>query len=195
MRILMALLIAGTLASTASAGLDPDSDSFGVYFDTEGNTNCTTAGAFQTVTAYLILMNPSAPVNGFECTVPMTGAARVILSVDHCSPHIDCDDCAGPYSFALGCPSSYPVPANGALILVTWTLMLQAPTELLFHIGPGLVPSLPGGLPVVAGDGVLRQCRVASGDVSLPVAGINVAGSCPVSDEAGSFGTVKSLFR
>jgi hypothetical protein len=195
MRILTALLIAGALASSASAGLDPDSDSFGVYFDTEGNTICTTAGAFQEVTAYLILMNPSAPVNGFECTVPMTGAAHFILSVDHCAPFIDCDDCAGPYSFALGCPSVYQVPANSALVLVTWRLMLQAPTELLFHIGPGLVPSLPGGLPVVTGNGVLRQCRVASGDVSLPVAGINVVGNCPVSDEASSFGTVKSLFR
>jgi hypothetical protein len=87
------------------------------------------------------------------------------------------------------------VPANGALILVTWTLMLQTPTELLFHVGPALIPSLPGGLPVVTGNGVLRQCRVASGDVSLPVAGINVVGNCPVSDEASSFGTVKSLFR
>lgn len=195
MRILMALLIAGMLASSASAGLDPTTDSFGVYFDTEGNTNCTTAGAFQTVTAYLILMNPSAPINGFECTVPMTGAPHFILSVSHCAPQIDCDDCAGPYSFALGCPSSYPVPANGALVLVTWSLILQAPTELLFNIGPGLVPSLPGGLPVVTGNGVLRQCRVASGDVNIPVAGINVVGNCPVSDEASSFGTVKSLFR
>ncbi|MBK7770129.1 MAG: hypothetical protein IPI48_06240 [bacterium] len=53
---------------------------------------------------------------------------------------------------------------------------------------------MPGGLPVVTGDGVLRRGAVASGDVNLPVAGINAA-FCPVSENARSFGEVKSLFR
>jgi hypothetical protein len=195
MRIVMALLLAGILAPATFAGLDQATDSFGVYFDTAGNTNCTTASAFQMVAAYLILMNPAAPTNGFECTVTMTGAPHFILSVDHCGSNIDCDNCSGPYSFAVGCPWLYPVPADGVLVLATWNLMLQTPTELLFRIGPGMIPSLPGGMPVVTGNGVLRLCQVASGDVNLPVAGINAGANCPVASDMNSFGTVKSLFR
>jgi hypothetical protein len=80
----MALLLAGIMASVAVAGLDPATDSFGVYFDTAGNTNCTTAAPFQAVTAYLLLMNPAGPTNGFECTVTMVGAPLLPARVEHC---------------------------------------------------------------------------------------------------------------
>lgn len=195
MRTVIALLLAGMMAPAAFAGLDQATDSFGVYFDAAGNTNCTTASAFQMVTAYLILMNPAAPTDGFECTVTMSGAPHFVLGTDACGSQIDCDYCAGPYRFALGCPELYPVPADGVLVLVRWLLMLQAPTELLFRIGPGMNPSLPGGLPVAIGNGEFRLCQVASGDVDLPVAGINTGANCPVASDLNSFGTVKSLFR
>lgn len=195
MKSLLSLLLAGIMASAAFAGLDPGTDSFGVYFDTDGNTNCMTAEALQPITAYLLLMNPAEPTNGFECTVTMSGAPYDILSTLYDGSMVCDGDCCGPYCFVVSNPTSFPVPESGAVLLVTWSIMLQSASELLFHIGPGMVPSLPGGLPVVVGDGGLRLCSVASGDVSLPVAGINSGANCPVSNEARSFGAVKSLFR
>jgi hypothetical protein len=193
----MALLLAGMMAPAAFAGLDPATDSFGVYFDAAGNTNCTTASAWQVVTAYLILMNPAGPTHGFECSVALVGAPHFVLSTVY---NVNCGTDPGwseaPGDLTCGGVVDFPVPANGAVVLVTWSIILvQDSSELLFYLGPASIPSLPGGLPVVAGDGgVLRLCGVASGDVNLPVAGIN-ASNCPVSDEVTAFGAVKGLFR
>lgn len=196
MKMLIALLSMAVMAPVAMAGLDPGTDSFGVYFDQAGNTNCVTASRLQVLPAYLVLMNPSGPTSGFECTVHMTGASHFILATSFnssCGPEPDWD--LPPDHYLCAGWSNFLVPANGAVVLVTWQIiMLQAPAELLFYIGPADAPALPGGLPVLVGDGVLRLGAVASGDVNLPVAGIN-AGNCPVSDEAHAFGRVKSLFR
>jgi hypothetical protein len=133
-------------------------------------------------------------MNGFECSVAMTGALHFVLDLKLGGTNPP-DIGVTPYSFAVGVAADYPVPETGAVLLVTWTLMLLTPAELMFRIGPHELPSLPGGLPVVTGDGVLRLCGVASGNVDLPVAGINAGANCPVSDEATSFGDIKSLFR
>jgi len=189
------LLLVAMVASAAFAGLDPATDSFGVYFDTDGNTNCATAAAMVPVSAHLVLMNPEGPFNGWECSIVRTGAPHFVLSI-----LLHNTGGGGPCfvdlreGYAIGTASDYPVRPSGAVLLVTWTILLQEPSELLFHIGPHPIPSLPGGLPVLTGGGVLRQGNVASGGVNLPVAGINAA-ICPVSDEATSFGALKSLFR
>lgn len=194
MKTLFAVVLAVLMAASAAAGLDPATDSFGVYFDTAGNANCTTAGAMQPVTAYLLLMNPAGPTNAFECSVVLSGAPHFVLSTVYANNgglidwELPPNDCIG------ACLTDYPVPESGAVLLMTWVILLQAPSELLFHLGPVSIPSLPGGLPVLSGDGILRRGAVASGDVNLPVAGIN-AGNCPVGAEVVSFGDVKSLFR
>ena len=195
MKSLTVLLLVAMVATVARAGIDPAADSFGVYFDTAGNTNCVTASMFVPLPVYLILMNPAGPTNGFECSVSMTGAPHFVLattSAFNCDMDQDWAQILGDY-VCVGA-SAIPPPPNGALILVTWSIMLQVPNELLFHVGPASIPSLPGGLPVLVGDGVLRRGAVASGDVNLPVAGINAA-DCPVGSDVSSFGAVKSLFR
>lgn len=190
------LLLIAVVASAAVAGLDPATDSFGVYFDTDGNTNCTAAAAMLPVSAHLVLMNPEGPFNGWECSIVLTGAPHFVLSsvLHNTGGGGPCflDHEGG--GWAVGTYNDYPVRPSGAVLLVTWTILLQETSELLFHIGPHPIPSLPGGLPVVSGNGILRLGNVASGDVTLPVAGINAA-NCPVSEEVGSFGDVKSLFR
>lgn len=193
MRFLVTLLFVGVMTTSALAGLDPAADSFGIYFDVDGNTNCITAPPYVSVAAHIILMNPAGPTDGCEFSVVTAGAQHVVLAMacafgpgDACL--IDGDD----HWVVSGW--DFPVPPSGAVVLETWTLMLLEPGELLFHIGGTSIPSLPGGLPILTGDGVLRQGAVASGDPALPVAGINAA-PCPVSDEASAFGRVKSLFR
>lgn len=191
MKKLVALLIVSLMATVAFAGIDPTPDSFGVYFDTANNSNCTNAPMFAPFNAYLVLMNPASATNGFECTVTPSGAPHFILSTTlGGTGALDVD--SAPNGFAVGAAANYPV-VNGGLTLVTWSIMLQAAAPLEFRITKASIPSMTGNLPVVTGDGILRRCGVASGDVTLPVAAVN--NGCPVPAETTTFGAVKSLFR
>jgi len=191
MKKLVALLLVSLMASVAFAGLDPDTDSFGVYFDTAGNVNSVAAPIFTPTPVYLLLMNPAGVTDGFECTVTPAGAPYFILSTTLPAGALDVDAAAN--GFAVGAASPF-VNNGGVMVLCTWSFMLQAATPLTFTISQATAPSLPGGLPVVTGGGVLRRCGVASGSVQLPVAQMNGTGTIiPV--ETTSFGNVKSLFR
>ncbi len=193
MKKLVALLLVSLMASMAFAGIDPDTDSFGVYFDTAGNTVESSAALFTPFNAYLLLMNPAGITDGYECTVNMTGAPFFALATVLPANSLDVD--ASAAGFAVGAAAPLPT-VNGAMLLCTWQLMVQATTPLSFYISQATLPSMPGGLPVVTGEGVLRRCGVASGDVTLPVARVNGAGLPPViGTELSSFGNVKSLFR
>lgn len=191
MKIVVALLFVGLTASAAVAGLDPNPDSFGIYFDTQGNVLNQTIGVFMPFTVYLLLMNPRGATDGFECTVTTVGAPRYILSTTLPAGAVDTDPSAD--GFAVSSPTPF-VAVNGAMILCTWQYMLQAPAELDFFIAQATNPSLAGGLPVVSGGGAPRRCGVSSGDVHAPVAYVNCY-SCWRAMERGAFGAVKSLFR
>lgn len=192
MKKFVTLALVALFASSAVAGLDPGTDSFGVYFDTAGNTNTITAAPFAAFPAYLLLMNPSGPTNGFECTVTPSGPSYFLLSTDVGSTMIDIDGSAN--GFAVGAATDYPI-VSGAIKLVTWSIMVMSPTPALeFRITKALQPSLPGNLPVVTGDGILRQCGVSSGDVTVPVAYVNGTNQ-PIATEVSTFGAVKGLFR
>lgn len=191
MKKLVAVLLVSLMASVAFAGIDPGLDSFGVYFDANGDTNTKSAPIFTPFNVYLILMNPTGPTNGFECTVTPTGAPYFILSTNLGAGALDVD--ASPNGFAVGSASDYPV-TNGAMVLCTWQFMVQAPNALEFRIGDATMPSMPGDLPVVTGNGVLRRCGVSSGSPTAPVAYVN-SPNLPVATDVSSFGSVKSLFR
>ncbi len=186
--LLVALLVVWPTCTFAS--LDPDRDSLGVYFDSAGNQVRISRPLFATINVYLVLMNASGTTDGFECTVSRTGAESIHLGDTYPNQTIDIDSRSEGY--AVG--AAYPFPVNGnATVLCTFGIMVITAGAVEFRIGPGAIPSMPGGLPVVTGDDVLRRCGVASGDVRLPVAIIN--GGSPVSVEATTFGAVKSLFR
>lgn len=192
MKKLVALLLVSLMASVAFAGLDPDPDSFGVYFDVNGNSNVLpTQAAFMPFNVYLLLMNPAGTTDGFECTVTPTGAPFFALSTTLPAGSLDVD--ASANGFAVGAAAPFPTNAGGAMLLCTWSFMLQAQAQLQFFISQATSPSMPGGLPVVTGGGVLRRCGIASGSVTAPVASIN--GGTVVATEVSSFGNVKSLFR
>jgi hypothetical protein len=193
MKKLVTLLLVALFASTAFAGIDDGTDSFGVYFDTLGNVNDLDGQpVFAPFNVYLLLMNPAGPTNGFECTVTPTGAPHFILgTVLGGTGALDVD--ASANGFAVGAAADYPV-VGGAALLVTWQFMLQATTPLEFRITKATIPSMPGDLPVVTGNGILRRCGVASGSVTAPVAYVNSPNE-PVATELSSFGNVKSLFR
>lgn len=193
MKKFVTLLLVALFASTAFAGLDDGADSFGVYFDTLGNVNDLNGQPiFTPFNVYLLLMNPVSATNGFECTVTPTGAPHFILSTTLGGMGaIDVD--ASANGFAVGAAADYPT-VGGAMLLVTWSYMLQSTAQLEFRISKASIPSMTGNLPVVTGDGVLRRCGIASGSVTAPVAYVN-SPDAPVATEISSFGNVKSLFR
>lgn len=192
MKNLVALLLVGLMATAAFAGLDSGSDSFGVYFDANGNSNTSTQPVFTPFNVYLLLANPVSTTDGFECTLTPTGAPYFVLSTNLGTGALDVD--SSPNGFAVGAASPYPINAGGAMLLATMQMMVQATTPLQFRIGPATSPSMPGGLPVVTGDGILRRCGISSGSVSAPVAYVNGTEQ-PVGTETSSFGNLKSLFR
>jgi hypothetical protein len=193
MKKLVVLLLVSLMASVAFAGIDPDTDSFGVYFDPAGNTINATAGLFTPFPVYLLLMNPAGTTDGFECTVTPTGPAYFILSTTLPAGSLDIDPSAN--GFAVGAAQPFTA-SSGAMVLCTWTFMLQGATPLEFYITKATNPSMAGNLPVVTGNGILRRCGTITGDVTLPVARCNGTGLPPIiATEVSSFGNVKSLFR
>jgi len=201
MKKLVALLLVSMMATAAFAALDPDPNQLGVYFDAEGNSNCLPNGMpmFAPTNVYVLLMNSTAPVKGFEfsytCNIPAT-MFRTGNAITGTGP-VDVGNSLNAASGNYACGLAAARPAAPAMVLVTWSFLnTGADTGVLFRLGPAPIPSLPGGLPVIdggAGFG-LRLAGVSSGNPSLPVAGTGAAG-CPVSEEINSFGAVKSLFR
>ncbi|MBK6735594.1 MAG: hypothetical protein IPG61_16260 [bacterium] len=191
LRLFLPIVLAALAGPAAFAGLDPDRDSMGIYFDTAGNTNCAALNPFIIQPAYLLLANPSAPTGGFACRVSMVGAPHFVLSTD-LGGRLDID--AALDGFLVGGESPYPV-ASGHIVLATFQVMLQAAGHLAFYIRPPVPPygTCPG--PVVwSVDGTVRCCGVSSGHVSIPVAGWN-SPTCPVAAESLSFGAIKGLYR
>ena len=190
MKKLVALLLVSMMATVAFAGLDPDSDSIGVYFDLAGDSNCVTATPFVPFPVHILLMNPRGITDGFECTVTPVGAPFFVLGTDLGAGALDVD--GSPNGYAVGAASPYPM--GPAMKLATLNFMVQAATPVDFFITKATSPSIIGSnYPAVTGEGILRGCGIASGDVALSCATIN--GGCPVSEEVNSFGNVKSLFR
>lgn len=174
----------------AMGGLDPGQDSFGVYFDPAGNTIETYVGVYTPHHAYLLVMNPSAPIDAFECVVTRVGAPSFVLAEDLGTGAVDADATANGFRVTRATP--YPVQ-NGAVLLVDWTWMQLSTWGMWVYIGPGTAPLLPGGLPVLGNGGTWWLGNIWSGSDVFPVACVNA--SCVSADEPTSFGALKALYR
>lgn len=177
-------------AGQAASGLVPDQDSFGVYFDTVGNAMETSVGPFTPYNAYLLVLNPSAPIDAFECTVTRVGGPCYVLSQDLGEGAVDADATADGFRVTRATP--YPV-LYGAVVLANWMWMQQSWQGMWVFIGPGSDPLLPGGLPVLGSGGTYRQGVIWTGSDGFPVACVNV--HCVSADEPTTFGALKSLYR
>ena len=148
MRFLASVLLVVLTTGPAVAGLDPATDSIGIYFDPDGNTNCTTAAPFEPFPAYLVLMNPAGPTNGFECSVAVTGVPHFFLSTVLYDCMIDAD--YPPGEFWCGVVNSYPVRPSGDVIR---TLVVCAPAGAAVSIAASI-----GITRAASTDGRIRAC-------------------------------------
>jgi hypothetical protein len=193
MKTLVFLLLSVLMATAAFGYINYPTDTFAIYFDSGNFTEQIYVSPFVPFNAYLVLTNPASATNGFECTVTTSGTAPAfaLSTTLNGAGAIDVD--ASPNGFMVGCSANYP-RLNDGCTLVTWQYMLTGPGILQFFINKATIPSLPGGLPVVTGDGVLRRCGVSSGEVTFPCACVNYeCRGMPV--ESSVFGSIKALFR
>jgi hypothetical protein len=194
MKRTLALLVFSCLMATVAFGYDSyPVDTIGVFLDTAGNRVDGNVSPYQPFPVYLLLMYPASATNGFECTVTALGSAPAFALTTTLNGVGAIDVDASPNGFMVGCAANYPV-VNANCILVTWQYMLTGPGYLQFYVNKATTPSLPGDLPVVTGDGVLRRCGVSSGDVRIPCACVNIeCRGLPI--ETSAFGAIKALYR
>lgn len=186
MKKLLALLAIALIASSAMAQVDPDPDGMGVYFDMGGTVfETTTAAPFASVTAYLLITNPSdsSGVSGWEALVSVMGSP--VAPSWTLSAGLDVD--GGPDSFQVGIGvNPLALPAGPTVLLATWVGFVMSPVDMIsFVISP-----VPGSVSFAdspgyaSGDsaGVLIPLQVSSGyPYGAPCAMIN--GTGVVADE------------
>ena len=183
------------LASGASAQIDNDPDGLGLYFD-QGATvvSSTVAEGTESVTAYLILTNPSVGGNlnhwsaGVRTLLGGQGNAQVTGSPTR------------GYNLALNMPGSehwvfevsvgdeIPFPTTRITVLAViaiWPYVYDVPINLYVTFGSEF-----GGYGTDIGG---ADFQPSSGSWDLPVAIIN--GQAPVAEKPQSWGQVKSVFR
>lgn len=182
----------------------------GLYLDQAGDPNTAEyTGIGSQFTAYLVLTNPvneayndgqgTPPyerpmdlVSGFELQIVFpTGATFFKLSQAYNGQGLNIGT---EPDFIVGYSTPVPV-TDGAVWLMSFTMLpLDGnPREIFF--GTSSVPSLPGVMAVADGsieNDNLQAVYPSSGDLSLPVFGVNTG---VVATEAESWGSVKSLFR
>lgn len=213
MKTLISLLLAAMMATAAFAGLDPEPDSFGIYFDLAGNFNMKCSGLTAVSTSmYILLMNPTTQIMGFELAYevePFPTIApffaedfvRTSQVIDG-TGFVDNGNSSDPLLGDFRCGYATPRPAVPAMLMVTWQVRFYGVWDdgIFFYLKGVLSnPSLgANGFPVVdGGPGIgWRPAGISSGELYFPVA-CTGEGSyrCSVSEEVSSFGSVKSLFR
>ena len=190
MKKLVVLALLSLLATTAFAGLDPDPDMLGLYFDTAGETVCTTAAFISHVNMYVLLTNPTIPsVRGFECSLDKPAGTNSAFTVTFPVANINVG--VAP-SIIVG--FSVPVPTSAATVMATVDVfVLDGALDIFLNPASPESPPLNGLPKVVREDFTIMSVGTSTnGGVA---AQINAPACMVVDNEDASFGAVKALFR
>lgn len=205
MKKLVVILLACLVATSAFAATDPGTNSFGIYFDTEGISNCTDAAAMGMFNAYFILVNPTvSEISFYEFSylnvVPagMEGMLFKMGSTSIFDPDgMFLGNATGALSGDYIATCAYPVATAPVTILASHLYMLMAAIPVEMYVDESSMPSLPGApcIDIVATveSDFIPLAWSTGGGAGTPVATVN--GECVVGVEEASFGSVKSLFR
>jgi hypothetical protein len=208
MKKLVALLLVSMMATVAFAGLDTDQNSLGIYFDSLGNTNVTTPMTAATKIVWVLLINPTTAIKGFECAYEIVPHADMLptfgddltrlTSVVQGSGFVDLGamgEFANTGDWRVGYGTARPATAVMPLVRMTFRYYGDADLGMQFFLtGVKSGASVPGGMPAVLNESnIVRTAFLSSGSPLLPVAGTGAV--TVVAEEINSFGSVKSLFR
>lgn len=184
------LLILALLTSAALAVIDEDDNVIGLYFDTDGNTDCLeSVSPNSQVPCYIILTHPTfSELNGFELGFDY-GSELIHLGTTLAVS--DALNVGSDGNLVVGFGS--PLYTDEATMLATLNMMYLdpagTPTTLTLH---GSNPSsLDAAYPsVLLDDGVIISTGLHDSHMNFQMNGI-----CGFEDQAKEWGGVKSLFR
>ena len=152
-----------------------DPNRLGIWFEQSGTTDrIDTTTPFETVTAYLMILNPTSiyGVQAWECCVEMQGNG-IGLTWDLAG---DPFNILTPPCFTVAMQSE-PILGNGIVVLATLTFIQPDPNEpTFFYLHPTDFASLPGLMSYIDGAdvGAIIPLDPASGSESMPVAMVNL---------------------
>ncbi len=184
-RAMLALMATALL--TVVAGLAVAEDEIGIFFDQVATENCIDIGqSTTTLDAYLLLLEPTTSVFGWECSVEVENA--FVLEVDLAGQAVNVGS-GDEYVVGL----SSPLPANTAVQLARMSVMVVTGDQAGFYIFPVTLSSLDG-TPSYADGGnpeiLLPMTPHTIGANSL-VAGINLPNCIPTES---TWGRVKTIY-
>jgi hypothetical protein len=179
-----------------------------VYFDTLGNVNTSLPMTATTKTVWVLLINPTTAIKGFELAyeiVPDPAMAEFfaddllrLTSVVQGTGFVDLGamgEFGNTGDWRVGYGTARPATPVMAMVRMTFRYFGEADLGMQFFLtGVKSGASVPGGLPAVLNENnIVRPAFLASGSPLLPCAGTGPV--APVAEEINSFGSVKSLFR
>ncbi|MBU8870786.1 MAG: hypothetical protein KOO60_07980 [Gemmatimonadales bacterium] len=198
MKKLVVLILASLMvASVASAVVDPDVNSMGIYFDVNADVFEMPAGPYVEIPAYVILANPDVSgVWGYEFGFTAVG--------NYIAPSIELNG-TGPIDVGGGLGNhivglAAPIATTQATILATIKL-LPMDVAPIYYTLTGADPNsmFESNTPnIVAPPGdVLVGCGVSAWDVELEEPGIcaMVNDTGVIATDEASWDSVKSLYR
>jgi len=183
------------MTSGVLAQVDPDPNGLGIYFDENATlVSMTVEEGTETVTAYLILTNPSVEGNlihwaaGISSYLDTPGNAAITgFNVHGHNLAINMPGSAN-WIFEVSVNDDPPFPTTENTILaeiMIWPMVYDVPINLYVTLGYE-----SGGYGTDNGG---AEFHPSSGDWNLPVAVIN--GQAPVATESYTLSRVKSLYR
>lgn len=186
MLLTFALIVA---ASTSFAGLDPDDNMMGLYWDLDGENPCSASSPTPT-NLYLLLTNPTMDsIGGFECGIDMIGSAY-LLAANFANPQA-LDVASGFQNFIVGFGA--PTACTQNTLLVTLSVM-NVGADLEFYLHSANPASIEGVLPVIL---LADDTMTTIGTSTLP-GGMTaqMGANCePVDTEETTWDSLKGLYR
>jgi hypothetical protein len=200
-KLLVLLACAMLVSSLGFAGADPDEDSFGFFFDTDGTIyETSTAAPFTPISGFLVVSNPtSASISGWECFMQI-GGAPVAPSWSYAGGGLNVFDAVatGKFNVGVGTGPASLYPINGVVVLATYSCYVLAPTDVItFTVMP-----FPGSVTFTdapgyvdgADVGTVIPCGVSTGYPYGNICAI-INGTGVVPNENVSWSGVKALFN
>jgi hypothetical protein len=208
MKKLVVLLLTLLVATSAFAGIDPDADMMGFYFDATGDNNCAAVVNNVPTPVYVLYTGATVPfIEAYTFDYDVTvapGFSSLFFRLGEALPpgairvgENDPTDATkgGPFAVGLAEPLDC---TSGAATLVAFTFMILSPgMEAAFNLMPNPIPSLPGNTlyPEVQGPGGGSGLMTVGFSTENGVRSAVMNGDCPVAEEVDTWGSVKSLYR
>ena len=194
--ILVALVLMGGVA-TVNAGLDPDPDGLGIYFDQYGNSNMHDINPFTPFPMYIVLTWPTfTELYGWQAAVREADTSILYM--------LSCGFPGGGANVGTGMQFSVgyelPLVTNTATVLATMQVMTQTRQSICLELTGIDHPAIADERPLlwIAPDSP-TVVRVSSMFYSSVSAVINdyIPSRCGsvVIEEARTWGSLKALYR